>query len=164
MRDSKDTYFIKMLESVCSRSTCLRRSVGAIIVTKEGRTLSMGYNGPPLGFEHCTQEMPCRGAFDKPGDNSHCIAVHAEQNALLQCWRLDLAYSIYITCCPCFTCAKMILQTPIQRVIVAGSYTEKQGEEILTLAHKLFFYDYESLVVRPITVGALAKLRQPTES
>jgi dCMP deaminase len=144
MRDSKDTYFVKMLEDVCSRSTCVRRSVGAILTDARGRILSSGYNGPPSGFEHCVQEHPCPGARDVSGDTRRCLAVHAEQNCLLQCWRLDLASTLYVTCTPCFTCAKMILQTDISRVVVTSAYADDGGVTLLVQKGKLWVYDYES--------------------
>lgn len=148
MRDNRDTYFVKMLDQVCSRSTCVRRSVGAIITDERGRILSTGYNGPPSGFDHCTQETPCPGAFDIKGDTRRCMAVHAEQNALLQCWRLDLAHTIYVSVTPCFVCAKMILQTPIKRVISIAPYAGDGGEELLLSKNLLWFYDHESNKVR----------------
>lgn len=142
-RDSKETYFIKMLVDVSARSTCVRRSVGAIITDEKGRILSTGYNGPPAGFPHCTELIPCLGAQDKKGDTSRCMAVHAEQNALLQCWRLDLAHTIYVSCCPCFICAKMILNVPsIRRVIVPQDYADVDGAAILTSMYILYKYDY----------------------
>lgn len=144
MRDSKDTYFIRMLDLVCARSTCLRRSVGAIITDATGHILATGYNGTPVSFAHCTVEAPCPGAHDPPGNTDRCLAVHAESNAVLQCHRLDLAHTMYVSVAPCFTCAKLILNTPIQRVVVAGSYADARGAELLRAAGRLWFYDYES--------------------
>ena len=56
-RPSNDEYFMEMAELVSSRSTCLRRKVGAVIV-KEKRVLSTGYNGSPKGTKHC-EELGC---------------------------------------------------------------------------------------------------------
>lgn len=146
-RDSKESYFIKMLMDVSSRSTCIRRSVGAIITDERGRILSTGYNGPPAGFNHCT-DVPCAGSNDQKGDTSRCLAVHAEQNALLQCWRLDLAHTIYVSCCPCFVCAKMILNTSIRRVIVPQDYADAEGARILTQMIVLYKYDYATAQIQ----------------
>jgi len=150
MRESKDQYYTKMLPLVCGRSTCARRSVGAIITDERGITLSMGYNGTPHGFEHCYPDKRCAGADDPPGDNSRCMAVHAEQNAFLQCHRLDLAHTMYVTCCPCFVCAKLVLQTFIKRVVICGPYSTTDGETLLRNQRLLYFYDYESNVARLI--------------
>ena len=132
-RLSKDEYFLCMLQLVASRSTCVRRQVAAIIVSKDGHILSTGYNGTPRGFPHCNIN-PCVGALDSPGDSDRCQAVHAEVNALLQCMRLDLASTLYTSCSPCFTCAKAIANTPITRVLCAEEYSDLRGKAILAQA------------------------------
>jgi len=90
MRPNHDQYFLEMLELVAARSTCCRRSVGAILVDERNRILATGYNGTPQNFGHCTKESPCPGGSDSAGDTSRCLAVHAEVNAILQCHRMDL--------------------------------------------------------------------------
>jgi dCMP deaminase len=124
-RLTRDQYFLQMVALVASRCTCPRRQVGAIITTVEGQILSTGYNGVPAGFPHCTEgELhACPGTQDKHGDTSRCLAVHAEVNALLQCKRLDLAHTLYVSCTPCFECAKAICNTPIKRVVALEEYT-----------------------------------------
>ena len=129
-RPSRDQYFLNILHAVAERSTCPRRQVGAIITTEDGRILATGYNGPPRGIEHCN-ESPCLGRYDPPGDSRRCAAVHAEMNALLQCWRLDLAHSLYVSCTPCFTCAKTIANTNIKRIICLEPYADVEGLRIL---------------------------------
>lgn len=129
-RPDLDTYFMAMLKLVASRSTCVRRQVGAIITDDAGRVLSTGYNGVPSGFPHCI-DAPCLGANDEKGDSSRCLSVHAEANALLQCTRLDLARWMYCSCSPCFTCAKLICNTPINRVIYGEEYADQMGLRVL---------------------------------
>lgn len=124
-RQPIDLYFASMLNLVAGRSTCVRRAVGAIITDGAGHVLATGYNGVPSGVEHCT-DVPCGGQNDKSGDFSRCWAVHAEQNALLQCDRLDLARTIYVSCTPCFACAKLIANTSIRRVVVTELYQAAQ--------------------------------------
>lgn len=144
-RLTKDGYFVEMLATVCARSTCVRRSVGAILTDADGRILSTGYNGPPRGFKHCVVDEPCPGAGDAPGDSRRCLAVHAEQNALLFCHRLDFADTLYVSVTPCFTCAKLILQTPIKRVVAVAPYPgDDDGQRLLSGKGKLWFYDHES--------------------
>lgn len=133
-RPTHDEYFLKMLSLVAGRSTCARRAVGAIIVTSDHRVLSTGYNGVPKNFHHCT-EIPCPGVDDERGNTSRCQAVHAEVNAILQCRDIDKAYTIYVSCTPCFQCAKMICNTNIQRVVVLEEYADKEGLAMLAAAH-----------------------------
>lgn len=131
-RLSHDQYYLQMLNLVAARSTCPRRSVGAVLVTADNQILSTGYNGVPRGFPHCV-EQACPGAWDEHGDTRRCMAVHAEVNALLQCKRLDLAHTLYVSCTPCFECAKMICNTPICRVISLEEYT---GEGMVVLLRR----------------------------
>lgn len=125
MRLKIDDYYTQLLSLVAARSTCGRRAVGAIIVTKRGQILSTGYNGVPSKLPHCT-ESPCPGRTDPAGNTQRCLAVHAEINALLQCQRLDLAHILYCSCSPCFTCAKAICNTPIKRVVCCELYADEQ--------------------------------------
>jgi dCMP deaminase len=127
-------YYLDMLDLVAARSTCVRRSVGAIITDENGKALGVGYNGVPRGFDHCTVDKPCLGAHDQPGDVSNCMAVHAEANALLQCGDLTRAFVMYCSNLPCFACAKMIANTTIEVVICKEDYADKRGLEILTTA------------------------------
>lgn len=131
-RPTRDEYYLQMLKLVASRSTCIRRSVGAIIVDKEGHVLSTGYNGVPRDFDHCI-DIPCAGSNDKSGDTSNCVAVHAEQNALLQCSDLDRAHTIYCSCVPCFVCAKMIANTNIDTIVCVEGYADRRGLEVLLI-------------------------------
>lgn len=129
-RLSKKEYFLEMLKLVAARSTCIRRAVGAIITDKEGHVLSTGYNGVPRNFDHCIGH-PCSGSTDVRGDTSKCKAVHAEQNALLQCSNIERANTIYCSCSPCFICAKMIANTEIRVVICVEPYADTTGLDIL---------------------------------
>jgi len=130
-RPTLDQYFLKMLDLVATRSTCARRAVGCIITDQRGSVLSTSYNGVPAGITHCI-EQACDGAFDPPGNSERCLAVHAEVAAIIQCHRLDLAYSLYCSCSPCFGCAKAICNTPIKRVVCAERYADTLGEALLT--------------------------------
>jgi len=129
-RPNLDVYFMRMLRLVASRSTCSRRKVGAIITDNKGHVLSMGYNGVVSGATHCTDE-PCAGALDKSGDSSRCQAVHAEMNAVLQCRAPERAAVIYTSTFPCFTCAKVIVNVGITRVVFEEDYPDTLGKELL---------------------------------
>jgi dCMP deaminase len=123
-----------MLDLVASRSTCARRAVGAIITDATGHVLSMGYNGVPRGMPHCV-DVPCPGANRPSGiDLDLCEAIHAEQNALLQCHRLDLAHALYCSVMPCYTpCAKLIVNTSILRIVVKEEYTAEHWDRTLKI-------------------------------
>jgi len=133
MRLSHDEYFLQMLELVAARSTCTRRAVGAIITDVYNKILSTGYNGVPRGMVHCI-DVACIGAIDLAGDSSRCEAVHAEVNAILQCSAIERAHTFYVSCTPCFTCAKMICNTSIKRVVVLEPYADQAGQTMLSRA------------------------------
>jgi dCMP deaminase len=75
------------------------------------------------------------------GDSSLCEAVHAEQNAIIQCRDLRHAAVMYCSCTPCFVCAKMILNTPITVIYAIERYDDKKGIEIL-LRRNMSIYIY----------------------
>ena len=133
MRLTHDEYYLEILKVVAARSTCVRRAVGAILVDERYKVLSTGYNGVPSGFSHCI-DVPCLGARDTPGDSSRCMAIHAEVNVIVQCARLDLARILYVSCTPCFTCAKMLCNTPVRRIVSAEEYSESDGLNVLRQA------------------------------
>jgi dCMP deaminase len=132
-RLTKTQYFLSLLDLVAERSTCARRKVGAIITDEDSHILSTGYNGVPKGFEHCI-DVPCPGASDEPGNNAHCMAVHAEQNALLQCNYLSRAHTMFVSCVPCFICAKMIANTNIKIIVAKEKYADTRGFDVLISA------------------------------
>ena len=85
MRPDWDNYFIEIAKVVSSRSTCLRRKYGAVIV-KDHVIISTGYNGSPRGALNCIDTQKCkRKELNIPSGERYelCEAVHAEQNAII---------------------------------------------------------------------------------
>lgn len=139
-RPGRDAYYLEMVAVTAKRSTCPRRAVGAIIVDERGVVLGMGHNGVSRGMTHCSEQTAyraeCKGALDPKGDTSRCWAVHAEVNAILQCADIDRARTLYCSATPCFQCAKVIANTGITRVVVAGTYTEAEPSGLTVLRAK----------------------------
>lgn len=131
MRPNIDEFYLSLLDHYATRSTCPRRQVACLITTQKNVIIGTGFNGVPSGFPHCNEDHPCPGAHDPKGDSSRCIAIHAEQNALLQCWRLDLAYNLYVQASPCFVCAKLICNTSIRRICYHDTYPDMRGFDLL---------------------------------
>ena len=128
-RPTWDEYFLSIAKLVATRSTCLRRQVGAVVV-KNKQVLATGYNGAPKGITHCDQAGCLREEFNVPSGQRHelCRALHAEQNAFLQaaCHGVSLERStLYITTQPCSICAKMIINVGIKKVVMAGDYPDE---------------------------------------
>ena len=82
MRQSWDEYFMSIAHLVKTRSTCLRRQVGAVAVTPEHRILGTGYNGPLPGVAHCDEVGCLRQQMNVPSGQRQeiCRAQHAEAN------------------------------------------------------------------------------------
>jgi dCMP deaminase len=128
-----DTYFLQMAELVANRSTCRRRAVGCVLVDSSNHVVSTGYNGVPTHFPHCL-DTPCEGASAPSGTSlEKCLAVHAEQNALLQL-RSNDALTAYLTVSPCITCAKMIANSRIRRIVASHEYAQSFAVDILNKA------------------------------
>lgn len=129
---------------VKTRATCPRRQVGAVVV-KDRRILATGYNGAPSGLPHCPDGGPDHDWPSGCMRAGHCIrSLHAEQNALLQAAKLGISTegsTIYVTCQPCNTCAKMLINGGIKTVIFEGDYPDDFALELFRLADlKLFRY------------------------
>jgi dCMP deaminase len=134
LRKSYQKYFMEMAELVSTRSTCIRRNVGAVIVNKN-RVISTGYNGVPKNMEHCTNETCIRNKNNIPSGERHelCLGVHAEQNAIIFANRYDLQNAeIYITTHPCAYCAKSIINAGIKKIYYKGDYEDELSKKLLS--------------------------------
>jgi len=127
MRLTRDAMLMAMAGITAMRSTCLRLQVGAV-AARDGRLLGSGYNGAPSGLPHCT-ESTCNTS--NPCTNT----VHAEQGlisfAARHGVRLEGA-TLYVTHCPCQSCAGLILNTGISRVVYAHPYRITTGLDMLS--------------------------------
>jgi len=129
-RVSWERYFMNLAIQAATRSTCPRKSVGAVIV-RDKTVLSTGYNGSVRGAPHCT-DVGCLM------ENDHCVrTVHAEANALVQAAhngvRLEGA-EIYVTASPCFNCFKLIVNAGIRTIYYGEFYRD---EKVMSFAEEL---------------------------
>ena len=140
-RPDWDHYFMEIARVVSKRSTCLRRSVGAVIV-KNRQIVATGYNGAPRGEDNCCDVGVCwREAHGIPHGEQYekCVAVHAEcihpeQNAIIQAAKLGVSIegaTLYCTHQPCVVCTKILINAGIKRIVYANPYPDKLAEEML---------------------------------
>ncbi|MBM3249428.1 MAG: cytidine deaminase [Candidatus Omnitrophica bacterium] len=127
-----------MARLVAKRSTCLRRSVGAVLV-KDKRILATGYNGAPKGLGHCLDIGCLREKLKIPSGQRHelCRALHAEQNALIQASLYGISVrdsTLYSTCQPCVICAKMLINAGINEIVIADGYPDRMAMDFLKQA------------------------------
>ncbi len=137
-RPSWDAYFMGITELVATRSTCLRRKVGAILV-KDKRILTSGYNGAPTKVPHCIETGCLREQLNVPSGEKHelCRGVHAEQNAIIQAANHGITVKgsvLYCTNQPCSICAKMIINAGIKKIYFKHGYNDPLAEEMFKQA------------------------------
>lgn len=134
MRIGKDEYYLKIAETIAIRSTCIRHKYGALIVNDDV-IVAAGYNGSPRGETNCCDTGKCykeehrepvdTKAAEHGGQYGSCVAVHAEQNAIISASRKELyGATLYLACLsekintgPCNCCDRMIKNAGITRVI-----------------------------------------------
>jgi dCMP deaminase len=126
-RPSWDEYFMEIVKMVGSRGTCDRGRAGCVI-TKDKRIICTGYVGSPVGLPHCDDVGHEMHTVIHPDGTQtrHCIrTTHAEQNAICQAARFGVALegaTLYCKMTPCYTCAKMIINAGIKRVVCEQDY------------------------------------------
>ena len=138
-RPDWQTYFFQIARLVATRSTCLRRQVGAVIV-KDNRILSTGYNGAPAGITHCLERGCIREERDIPSGERHelCRGLHAEQNAIIQAAYHGVSINgadLYCTNQPCIICSKMLINAGIKKIYISDPYPDELAEEMLAEAN-----------------------------
>jgi dCMP deaminase len=137
-RPSWHEYFMGITNLVASRSTCIRRKVGAVLV-KEKRILCSGYNGAPANVPHCRETGCLREQLNVPSGEKHelCRGVHAEQNAIIQAAFHGISVNgsvLYCTNQPCSICAKMIINAGIKTVYFKEGYDDPLSLEMFDQA------------------------------
>lgn len=129
------SYFMKMAQLAAERSTCIRRRVGAVAV-RDNHVLATGYNGAPKGQTHCIDQGCLREELNIPSGERHeiCRGVHAEQNIICQAALHGASLEgaiIYCTTQPCSICARLIVNSGIQKVIYLEGYPDEMTIGIL---------------------------------
>lgn len=142
-RISKDRYYLNIAKAVAERSTCLHKQYGAVIVNND-EIISTGYNGAPRGETNCCDAGECyRDTHDVPASAESakhgaqygtCVAVHAEQNAIISASRRDMkGATLYLAClnetvdpAPCNYCDRMIRNAGISRVVTEVDVKENK--------------------------------------
>ena len=138
-RPSWDIYFMDIAHFVATRSTCLRRHVGAVIV-KDKNILATGYNGAPRGLTHCLDIGCLREKENVPSGEKHelCRGLHAEQNAIIQGAYHGIGINgstLYCTNLPCSICSKMIINAGIIKIVYEDGYPDNLSKEFLEEAN-----------------------------
>lgn len=137
-RPGWDEYFMRLADLAATRSTCLRRQVGALVVSGH-MVLATGYNGAPKGLPHCLDIGCTREELKIPSGQRQeiCRAIHAEQNAIIQAAQHGVPIkgaTVYCTNQPCSTCTKMILNLDVKRIVFRSTYPDDLAISLLNEA------------------------------
>ncbi len=132
-RIDKSNYYLDIAETVCERSTCLRRCYGAIIVQND-EIIATGYNGAPRGRKNCDDLGHCtREELKIPSGQRYelCRSVHAEANCIISASRSEmLGSTLYMACkdpktgeilpdsTSCSMCRRLIINAGIRQVVI----------------------------------------------
>lgn len=139
------------------RSTCVKAHV-ACVLAKEGRIVSVGYNGAPSGLPHCS-EIGC-------GDSDSCTnSIHAEQNAIAYAAKEGISTNGTSAICsysPCLNCAKLLINAGITEFIYLNKYRNEEGIDLLEKCG-IKCYDYEEMVLDNLRKETLSKMSKIQE-
>lgn len=162
VRPSRDQWALGLARLTAGRSTCLRRAVGCVLLDARGHVIATGYNGVASGQRHCneivfgpsrcegkgnnrevvapiTHPYACAGAQAPSGTNlDGCQAIHAEQNALLQCRDVYAIDACFVTTSPCVTCVKLLLNTGCQRIVYEQLYPQPEARALWERAGRIW--------------------------
>jgi len=138
-RKSKINYYLDIAQTVASRSTCLRRMYGAVIV-KNDVIVSTGFCGAPRDRQNCCDLNYClREKMNIPRGERYemCRSVHSEANAIIAAPReLMLGATMYQSCIDvatndlaseidsCQMCKKLIINAGLKAVVYRNTPTE----------------------------------------
>lgn len=138
-RPSWPEYFMSIAKLVATRSTCLRRNVGAVLV-RDKKILATGYNGAPTGIRHCEETGCLREKLNVKSGERHelCRGLHAEQNVIIQSAYYGVATkgtTLYSTHKPCIICSKMLINAGVEKIFFAEGYPDTLADEMLAEAN-----------------------------
>ena len=150
-RPTWDEYFIEMADAVSKRATCDRGKSGCVIV-RDKQLLVSSYVGSPMGFPHCSEvgHQMKKVTHEDGTVTEHCMrTIHAEQNAICQAAKLGISINgatIYTRMTPCRTCAMLIINCGIKRVVSERKYhAGRESEKMFEAAGVELDYQYEEL-------------------
>jgi len=143
-RISWDAYFMRIAKTASLRASCFKKKTGAVIV-KDKQIIATGYNGAPKGLKNCFEHGFCLREKNNlnSGENLEiCLAVHAEQNAIIQAAVFGVSTkgaTMYTLYHPCEMCARIIINAGIKEVVY-------ERDEFAPLAKR--FLAESSVIVR----------------
>jgi dCMP deaminase len=150
-RPSWDEYFMEVANAIAKRATCDRGRSGCVIA-RDHQILATGYVGAPSGLPHCDEagHQFKKTVHEDGSSTQHCVrTVHAEQNAICQAAKRGVAIdgaTLYCRMTPCRTCAMMIINCGIVRVVAERRYhAGAESEDMLRSAGLLLEFVHDEV-------------------
>jgi len=130
---------VSIAQLVATRSTCLRRKVGAVLV-KDKRVIATGYNGAPTGVRHCEETGCLREQLGIESGERHelCRGLHAEQNVIISAAYYGVTTegtTLYSTHLPCIICSKMLINAGVEKIFFLDGYPDSLADQMLAEAN-----------------------------
>ncbi|MDR0511984.1 MAG: cytidine/deoxycytidylate deaminase family protein [Treponema sp.] len=138
-RPTWDEYFMEVCDAISKRATCDRGRSGCVIA-RGNQLLVTGYVGAPAGLPHCDDagHQFKKMLHEDDSVTTHCVrTVHAEQNAICQAAKLGVSLqgaTLYCRMTPCRTCAMLIINCGIVRVMCQRRYHDAEDSETMLAA------------------------------
>jgi len=136
IRPTWDEYFMQVADAISQRATCDRGRSGCVIA-RDRQLLVTGYVGSPAGLPHCDDVgHQLKKTIHEDGHTTqHCVrTVHAEQNAICQAAKQGISINgatLYCRMTPCRTCAMLIINCGIVRVVCEKRYHAAEESEMM---------------------------------
>jgi dCMP deaminase len=130
MKEKYFNMYMCMAEAVSQQSCAVRKKVGCVIVSPQD-LVTYGWNGKPSGWDNNCENQT---RISPPEYVTQQEVLHAESNALMKAAREGFALKggvMFVTCSPCFDCAKLIHQAGIKEVFYKEVYRSTDGIEFL---------------------------------
>ena len=149
-RPSWDEYFMEVCNAIAKRATCDRGRSGCVIA-RDNQILATGYVGAPAGLPHCDEagHQLKKTVHEDGSVTQHCVrTVHAEQNAICQAAKKGISIegaTLYCRMTPCRTCAMLIINCGITRVVCEMKYhVPGESEDMFKIAGVVLEYKSDS--------------------
>lgn len=130
-----DRYYLRMAQELASHSRCMRRKVGAVLVSSDGSHVVTAVNNPFPDTEACAEKGCLREVNHIPSGTQLdvCRCLHCETSVIVQCAKEGISTvnaTVYTTLFPCSVCAKVLVAAGVKRIIYASPYSDDRSKEL----------------------------------
>lgn len=132
-----DNFYLAMAHRLGAKSHCLKRKVGAVLVTADLNHVMTAINNPIPDSNICEENGCLREQIHSGTQLEVCRCVHCETQLIAQCAKegiCSLDSTIYTTLYPCAICARAIISAGVKRIVYSFPYTDKRSIELFAQA------------------------------